>query len=71
MVKTQIASMYNPIQFVQEVRQEVAKVTWPTRKEVWLTTIMVIVMVAFASLFFLAADQLIGRLINIILGLGR
>ncbi|MFM7083435.1 MAG: preprotein translocase subunit SecE [Hyphomicrobium sp.] len=63
--------MYNPIQFVQEVRQEVAKVTWPTRKEVWLTTIMVIVMVAFASLFFLAADQLIGRLINIILGLGR
>ena len=37
----------NPLEFVQEVRQEVAKVTWPTWSEVWITTIMVVVMVIF------------------------
>lgn len=63
--------MYNPLQFVQEVRQEVAKVTWPTWKEVWVTTVMVIIMVTLASMFFLAADQVFGLLINFILGLGR
>ncbi len=62
--------MYNPFQFIQEVRQEVGKVTWPTRKEVWITTLMVLVMVTLASLFFLAADQVLGRLVNFILQLG-
>ena len=70
-VKTASMAMYNPLQFIQEVRQEVAKVTWPTWKEVWVTTVMVIIMVTLASLFFLAADQLIGWFINLILGLGR
>jgi preprotein translocase subunit SecE len=70
-VKTALMAMYNPLQFIQEVRQEVAKVTWPTWKEVWVTTVMVIIMVTLASLFFLAADQLIGWFINLILGLGR
>ena len=54
----------NPFQFVQEVRQEVSKVTWPTRKEVWVTTLMVLVMVTLASIFFLIADQIIGWLIR-------
>jgi preprotein translocase subunit SecE len=63
--------MYNPLQFIQEVRQEVSKVTWPTWKEVWITTLMVLVMVTLASLFFLAADQVLGRFINFILSLGR
>lgn len=62
---------YNPFQFVQEVRQEVAKVTWPTRKETWITTVMVLIMVAMASVFFLLADQLLGWLVSLVLQLGR
>jgi preprotein translocase subunit SecE len=62
---------YNPFQFVQEVRQEVAKVTWPTRKEVWTTTVAVLIMVALASLFFLVADQTIGWLVSLVLGFGQ
>ena len=61
----------NPLQFVQEVRQEVAKVTWPTRKEVWITTIAVLVMVTLASIFFMLADQLMGSVVSFILGFGR
>jgi len=60
----------NPIQFVEEVRQEVRKVTWPTWKEVWITTLMVIIMLALASIFFLFADQLIGWIVKTVLGLG-
>jgi preprotein translocase subunit SecE len=62
---------YNPFQFVQEVRQEVAKVTWPTRKEVWTTTVAVLIMVALASLFFLLADQAIGWLVSLVLDFGQ
>jgi preprotein translocase subunit SecE len=61
----------NPIQFMQEVRQEVAKVTWPTRKEVWITTVAVLIMVTLASVFFMLADQLMASLVSLILGLGR
>ncbi len=61
----------NPVQFVQEVRQEVAKVTWPTRKEVWITTLAVLVMVTLASIFFMLADQAMGYLVSLILGIGR
>ena len=49
----------NPLKFLQEVRQEVGKVTWPSRQETVISTIMVLVMVAFASIFFLLADQVI------------
>jgi preprotein translocase subunit SecE len=59
---------YNPLQFIQEVRQEVSKVTWPSRKEVWITTVAVLIMVALASIFFLLADQLIGWLVSLVLG---
>jgi preprotein translocase subunit SecE len=61
----------NPVEFIHEVRQEVSKVTWPTWKEVWITTAMVLVMVTLASLFFLLADQTIGWLMQFVLGLGR
>jgi len=64
-------SKYNPLGFIQEVRQETAKVTWPTRKEVMITTVMVIIMVTLASMFFLLADQLLGWLVNELLSLGR
>jgi preprotein translocase subunit SecE len=62
---------YNPFEFIQEVRQEVSKVTWPSRKEVWITTIAVLVMVALASIFFLLTDQMLGWLVSLVLGLGR
>ena len=60
----------NPIQFIEEVRQEVSKVTWPAWKEVWITTLMVLIMLALASIFFLFTDQLIGWLVKTVLGLG-
>jgi preprotein translocase subunit SecE len=49
----------NPVKFLQEVRQEVSKVTWPTRNETMISTLMVLAMVALASIFFLLADQII------------
>ena len=61
----------NPLKFVDEVRQEVAKVVWPTPKEVWITTLMVLIMVALASLFFMAADLTIGALVRFVLDWGR
>ena len=61
----------NPFQFLQEVRQEAAKVTWPTWKEVWITTVMVLIMVTMAAIFFLAIDQVLGGIVNIVLRLGR
>jgi preprotein translocase subunit SecE len=66
-----LMAKYNPVQFIQEVRQEVAKVTWPTWKEVWITTIMVLVMVALAAIFFLLTDQVIGWLVHMVLGGNR
>lgn len=61
----------NPFQFAQEVRQETSKVTWPTRKETWITTIAVLVMVTLSAIFFMLADQALGYLVSLILGLGR
>ncbi len=63
--------MKNPLVFIQEVRQEVAKVTWPTWKEVWITTAMVLVMVALTSIFFLVSDQVIATVVKLILGAGQ
>jgi len=60
----------NPMQFLQEVRQETAKVTWPSRKEAVISTVMVFVMVIAASIFFLLADQILQFGIKQILGIG-
>ena len=62
---------FNPFQFAQEVRQETAKVTWPTRKETWITSVAVLIMVTLAALFFMVADQALGYIVSVILGLGR
>ena len=62
---------YNPVEFIQEVRHEVSKVTWPTLREVWITTVMVGIMVALASVFFLFADFVLGNLVHTLLGLGK
>ena len=61
----------NPIEFLQQVRTEVSKVTWPTRRETVITTIMVLVMVIAAALFFLAGDQILSFLVSFVLGIGR
>jgi len=58
----------SPFRILQEVRAEVQKVTWPTRKETTVTTIMVFVMVLLASLFFLLADQVMRVAVSFILG---
>ena len=58
----------SPFKFLQEVRSEVDKVTWPTRRETLITTIMVFVMVAVASVLFLVADQIIRVAITFVLG---
>jgi preprotein translocase subunit SecE len=59
---------FSPFKFLQEVRAEVDKVTWPTRRETVITTAMVFVMVALASILFLVADQVIRIVVTYILG---
>ena len=65
-----LMAKFNPITFMQEVRQEVSKVTWPSWKEVWVTTVMVIIMVALASIFFLLVDQALSHIVRLVLGVG-
>ncbi len=63
--------MANPFEFLQQVRTEVAKVTWPTRRETVTTTIMVLLMSIAVALFFLAADWVLSSVVTFILGVGR
>ena len=60
----------SPFKFLQEVRQETEKVTWPSRRETAITTVMVFIMSAAAALFFLLADQVIRFLVTLVLGIG-
>ena len=60
----------NPAEFIQEVRQEVAKVTWPSRKETLVTTGMVFLMVFLAAMFFFVVDQVLALAVRYVLGLG-
>lgn len=61
----------NPVEFLQEVRSEGKKVSWPTRKETLITTGMVFVLVVVASIFFLLSDQVLRWGVGLVLGLGR
>ncbi|MBR0645229.1 preprotein translocase subunit SecE [Plastoroseomonas hellenica] len=60
----------DPAQFVREVRQEVAKVTWPTRKETLITTGLVLAMSALAAIFFLIVDKLLQLASGFIFAIG-
>jgi preprotein translocase subunit SecE len=60
----------SPAQFIREVRQETAKVTWPTRKETAVTTVMVFIMVVIMSAFFALVDLVLGSAVGFLLGLG-
>ncbi|MBM3950317.1 MAG: preprotein translocase subunit SecE [Rhodospirillales bacterium] len=57
-------------QFFQEVRQEGAKVTWPTRRETAISTGLVFVMVILAALFFLSVDWILSHLMKLLFGIG-
>ena len=59
--------MKNPLKFIQEVKQEAFKVTWPTGKETLQGTLMVVAMAIVASLFFLLLDQFLKFLLEILL----
>lgn len=62
--------MINPLEFMRQVRREASKVTWPTRKEVTMTTTMVFILVMLAAVFFLVVDQVLVRIVKFVLGLG-
>ena len=59
----------SPGEFVQQVRQEFSKITWPTRKETMMTTMMVFIMVFLASIFFLLSDLVIRTIVDWALGM--
>ena len=63
-------NMRNPVKFLQEVKQEAFKVTWPTGKETMQGTLMVVAMAIIASLFFLLVDQILKSLLQIVLNIG-
>ena len=61
----------SPVEFFQQVRQEVSRVTWPSRKETMVTTAMVFVMVFIAAAFFFLVDQVFSAGVRLLFGLGR
>jgi preprotein translocase subunit SecE len=61
----------NPFEFLQQVRTEVSKVTWPTRRETLITTAMVLLMSVAAALFFLGVDWVLSTIVTFVLGTGR
>ncbi len=60
----------HPVLFLRQVRQEIGKVVWPTRKETMMSSLMVIIFTVLAALFFFVVDQVIGYAMKLILGLG-
>ena len=62
--------MKNPLKFIQEVKQEAFKVTWPTGKETLQGTLMVVAMAIIASIFFLMLDQILKFLLELLLKVG-
>jgi preprotein translocase subunit SecE len=59
---------FNVAEFAQQVRQEVSRVTWPSRKETMVTTAMVFVMVVVAAAFFFVVDQVFSYLVRLVFG---
>ena len=64
MVKT------SPFELIQQVRSEVAKETWPSRKETMITTVMVFIFVFLVAIFFFLVDQVLSYVVKLVLGLG-
>lgn len=64
-------SKTGPIQYLKQVRSELAKVTWPSRKETMISTTMVFIMVFIMAVFLFLTDQVVAFLVRLILGLGN
>ena len=62
--------MANPTRFVRQVRQEIARITWPSRQEAITATITVLVMTVIVALFFLLVDWILSNLVQLVLGIG-
>ena len=60
----------NPVEFIQQVRTEVSKVTWPSRRETAITTVMVFAFVVIAAVFFLTTDWIVSHIVLWVLGIG-
>ena len=65
--RKELKKMFNPLKFVQSIKQEAYKVTWPTRREVLVGSLMVFALAAIAAIFFLLLDQIYRFLLDIIL----
>ena len=65
-----IMAIVSPVEFLRQVRQEVGRVTWPSRKETMITTAMVFLMVIAAAIFFFLVDLGLGHLVRLVLGIG-
>ena len=61
--------MFNPLKFVQSVKQEAFKVTWPTKRDVLIGSLMVLVLASIAAIFFLLLDQIFRVLLDIVLNI--
>jgi len=61
----------NPFVFLQQVRTETSKVTWPTRRETLISSVMVLIFACLAAIFFFLSDQIISWVVEFILGVGR
>lgn len=61
----------SPLQFFRQVKQEVKKVTWPSRKEVMQSLIMVIVLVAISAAFFFVVDSVLGWIVKLVFSIGE
>ncbi len=62
---------FNPVKFFTEVRQEARRITWTSRKETWITTVMVLIMVVLAAFFFFVVDGALGYLTTLVTKLGQ
>jgi preprotein translocase subunit SecE len=69
-LKDEDLAKFDPAQYVRDVRSEVAKVTWPTRRETLITTGLVLALSALAAVFFLVVDQIIAFAMRFVFGLG-
>ncbi len=59
----------NPAKFIREVREEAAKITWPSRRETTISTTMVLVLVALAATFFVFVYWIISMLVRLVIGI--
>ena len=67
----EFAVMAAPFEFIQQVRAEASKVVWPPRREVLITTGLVLALAVFASVFFTVVDDVLQVLVSLVLGFGR